>query len=234
MGSKIIKIRVNESPTSDENAVCIFNHEFASNFLPTPEVLPTIIDNGMPCAAVLSLLNCTEHDIITALKSCSSSSNSPDYISYRTLKHVALRFTIYPLKVICQHSFNDGVHPARWKQATVIPLYKGHGDSASVESYRLISFCTCLGKIVVKVICAQLTSFLTVNKLLHSSQHGFVSSKSILTNLLSIDCHLANIMISGHPYDIASFDFKKTFDKSSHFRIVEAASEMDVEGRTLE
>ena len=40
-------------------------------------------------------------------------------------------------------------------------------------------------------------------------------------------------MISGHPYDIASFDFKKAFDKAPHFRIVEAALEMGVESRAL-
>ena len=40
-------------------------------------------------------------------------------------------------------------------------------------------------------------------------------------------------MISGHPYDIASFDFKKAFDKAPHFRIIEAASEMGVESRIL-
>ena len=107
-------MRVNESPISDEDAVCILNHEFASNSSPTSDVLPTIIDNGMLCAAALSQFNCTEHDIITAMKSCSSSSSSPDNISYHSLKHVA-RFIIYPLKVICQHYFNDGVSSARWK-----------------------------------------------------------------------------------------------------------------------
>ena len=156
------KIRVNESPLSGKDAVCIFNHEFASNFSPKSDVLPTIVDNGMPCASVLFLFNCTEHFIITAPKSYSSSSSSPDNISYRTLQRVA-RFIIYPLKVFCQHSFNDGIFPARWKQTTVIPLYKGHGNCAPVEFYRPISLCACLGKIVEKDICAQLTSFLIVS-----------------------------------------------------------------------
>ena len=40
-------------------------------------------------------------------------------------------------------------------------------------------------------------------------------------------------MISGYPYDTASFDFEKAFDKTPHFRIVEAASELGVEGRAL-
>ena len=40
-------------------------------------------------------------------------------------------------------------------------------------------------------------------------------------------------MISGHLNDIASFDFKKAFNKAPHFRIVEATSEMGFEGRTL-
>ena len=121
-----------------------------NKFPPTLDVLPVIIDKGMPCSAVLSLFNCTEHNILTALKSCSSSGSSPDNISYRTLKYIA-RFIIYPLKVVFQHSFNDSIFPARWKQATVIQLYKGHSDRASVESYRPISLCACLGKIIEKV-----------------------------------------------------------------------------------
>ena len=101
--ARYIKIRVNESLLSDEDVVYIFNHEFESNFSPTSDVLLTVIDHGMPCAAVLSQFNCTEHDIITALKNCLSSSSSPGNMRYRILKHVA-RFIIYPLEIVCQHS----------------------------------------------------------------------------------------------------------------------------------
>ena len=40
-------------------------------------------------------------------------------------------------------------------------------------------------------------------------------------------------MICGHLNNIASFDFKKAFNKAPHLRIVEAASEMGGEGRAL-
>jgi exonuclease III len=224
-----IQINVNGVAVSDNVAANTFSQYFATHFSQSKQL------SNYPesrCDITLQHFNCTENDIILALKSCSTSNCSIDGISYRILKSVA-QHIIYPLKVICQHSFNDGLFPSMWKQATISPLYKGQGDRASVDSYRPISICSCLGKIVEKVACSQLSLYIHSNNLLLGSQHGFVPGKSTLTNLLEFDHHIANALTSGHPYDIVSFDLKKAFDKAPHHRIAEALAEIGICSRAL-
>ena len=226
-----VQVTVNGDTASDSVAAEAFSREFTANFS-TAAAQPAAIDEISQLPSTLSQFNCTEGDIIAALKSCSSSNSSPDGISYRIIKSVA-RYILYPLKVISQHSFHDSVFPSIWKQAVVIPVYKGRDDRAAVQSYRPISLCNCLSKVLKKIVCSQLTSYLSVNNLLHGSQHGFVAGKSTLTNLLTTDRLIADAVAAGHPYDIVSFDFRKAFDKAPHHRIIESAFRMGICGQAL-
>ena len=76
--------------------------------------------------------------------------------------------------------------------------------------------CSNIGKIVEKIFIKQLTLFLEYNHILHQSQHGFIHGRSTLTNLLSFDNRIVDILSKGHPHDIITIDFKKAFDKASH------------------
>ena len=44
-----------------------------------------------------------------------------------------------PLNIIFQHLLYEETFPLAWKQAIVIPLYKGRGDQTMLSSYRAIS-----------------------------------------------------------------------------------------------
>ena len=43
-------------------------------------------------------------------------------------------------------------------------------------------------------------------------------------NFLEFDQHIVKTIIDEHPYDIVCFDFKRAFDKVSHYRILQAVS----------
>ena len=47
---------------------------------------------------------------------------------------------------------------------------------------------------------------------------------SCLMNFLEFDQHIVKTIIDEHPYDIVCFDFKRAFDKVSHYRILQAVS----------
>ena len=173
--------------------------------------------------ATLASFNCNKSDILVLLRSCPCSDTSIDGISFKVLKAIAGHI-IYPLKVIFQHSFHNGVFPPVWKKAVITPLYKGKGDRSALDSYRPISICSCLGKIFERVACSQLTAFLSVNQVNKGSQHDFTSDRSCLTNLLEFDQHIVKAIIDEHPYDIVCFDFKKAFDKIPHYCILQAVS----------
>jgi hypothetical protein len=145
-----------------------------------------------------------------------------------------LQPTLYALLTSCfQHCFYDGVFPQVWKHATILPLCKGRGNRSKPDSYRPISLCSSLGKLLEKVAHKQLVSFLNSNDRLHPSQHGFTKGKSTLTNLLQCDSHIAECLAKRHPFDIVTFDFCKAFDKASHRSVIEAAVDLGLHGKAL-
>jgi len=54
------------------------------------------------------------------------------------------------------------------------------------------------------------------HSLIKSSQHGFVSNKSCLTNLLVFVEEVTNYIDRGHSLDVIYLDFQKAFDKVPH------------------
>jgi hypothetical protein len=78
-----------------------------------------------------------------------------------------------------------------------------------------------------KVVNSQLTKYLNDNDCLCQAQHGFITGRSTLTNLLQCDKYISECLIACNPFDIISFDFCKAFDKVPHQCVLNAASELD-------
>ena len=62
--------------------------------------------------------------------------------------------------------------------------------------------------------------FLIKHKLINSSQHGFLKSKSCLTNLLCFFEEITKWVDGGSPVDIIYLDFQKASDKVPHQRLI--------------
>ena len=48
------------------------------------------------------------------------------------------------------------------------------------------------------------------------------------------DSFITNATSVGHPFDIVSFDFKKAFDKTPHEYVIQAASNIGINGKALD
>ena len=127
---------------------------------------------------------------------------------------------IEPLVIIFQQSLQSGKFPTLWKEAKILPLYKGKGDSMCAGSYRPISLCSCLCKMLERLVKEQLLTHLSKNHPLSGSQHGFVCGRSTTTNVLSCDALIAEFKIKKVPYDIIALDLKKAFDKVPHDKLL--------------
>ena len=62
--------------------------------------------------------------------------------------------------------------------------------------------------------------FLIKHKLRNPSQHGFLKSKSCLTNWLCFFEEITKWVDEGSPVDIIYLDFLKAFDKVPHQRLI--------------
>ena len=133
-----------------------FNSEFSSNF--TRLTKKTVTEAQLQSSSLLHI-NCTETDIMAALKSCGSSNSSLDEVSFKLLKEVAKNI-IRTMLIVCQQSFFTDTFLAVFKHAVIMSIYKGRGDRASLESYCSVSLCLCLGTVLEKIACLQFTSFL--------------------------------------------------------------------------
>ena len=70
-------------------------------------------------------------------------------------------------------------------------------------------------------------------KILYKNQHGFRSSMSCLTNLLTALNDWTNMQDKNHPFDILYFDFEKAFDTVPHRRLLYKLHQTGVEGNIL-
>ena len=106
----------------------------------------------------------------------------PDGIHGCVLKHCSI--SLYrPLSIIFKLSYNTGTIPTDWKSANIVPIYK-KGDKAVVSNYRPISLICLTAKIMERII--QDESLTKTQESMSSEQHGFLSSRSCNSNLISL------------------------------------------------
>ena len=120
--------------------------------------------------------------------------------------------------------------PKVWKQATVSALYKS-GSKKEPLNYRPVSLTCIICKVYEQLVRSSLVEFL--DEKITPYQHGFVKSKSCLTNLLeTVDC-IIELLESGAPVDLIYFDFSKAFDRVPHSRLLYKLETLGVKGKLL-
>ena len=77
----------------------------------------------------------------------------------------------------------EGAVPSIWKKANVCPIFK-KGSKTDPGNYRPVSLTCVVDKVMESVLKDAIVKHLTENKLIRDSQHGFMSGRSCLTNLL--------------------------------------------------
>ena len=87
-----------------------------------------------------------------------------------------------PLAHVFNISLQEGIVPLEWKEANIIPLFKKGSRNKSIN-YRPVSLTSVICKLLESIIGDHIMDFLIKHKLINSSQHGFLKSKSCLTNL---------------------------------------------------
>lgn len=143
-----------------------------------------------------------------------TSSHGSDGIPLRYIKD-SLPVIITYLTYILNTSIATGIVPRDWKHSVVVPVFKS-GNQYEPQNYRPISLLPVVSKILEKVIASQLTQHLESNNLLSSTQHGFRSSLSTDTALLTLSNTLYTNMDKKKVSLITVCDLSKAFDSVSH------------------
>ena len=88
-------------------------------------------------------------------------------------------------------------------------------------------------KVLERIINSAVVKHLEANNVLHSSQHGFCSGRSVDTNLLESYDHITKLLDIGVPADMILLDFSKAFDKVCHNRLAIKLCTVKLEEKSL-
>ena len=125
-----------------------------------------------------------------------------------------------PLTMLFNNIMKSGQVPADWKDANVVPVFKG-GCRSGATNYRPVSLTSQLSKVFETIVRDQVVEFLEGNKLIRDSQHGFRKGSSCLTNTLLFLDKVLHSVDEGHDVDGVFLDLAKAFDKVPHKRLLE-------------
>ena len=148
-----------------------------------------------------------------------SSSCGPDGIHPSVLKYSADALAI-PLTVIFNLSYTTSCLPSQWLTAHVTPIYKHSGTRLSTENYRPISLTSIVCKIFESILKDEIMIHLLSNKLINSSQHGFLPRRSCQSVLLEIISDWTSALNNKDNIDCTFIDFKNAFDLISHCKLL--------------
>ena len=83
-----------------------------------------------------------------------------------------------------------------------------------------------MGKLLEGILRDRIYRHLETQGLIRDSQHGFVSGKSCLTNLIEFFEGATKKVDEGSAVDVVNMDFSKAFDKVPHGRLLHKGSRM--------
>ena len=137
-----------------------------------------------------------------------------------------------PLTLIFTKSLNESKLPEDWKRANITAIYK-KGARNEASNYRPVSLTSVVCKILEAIIKEKLTRFLQDKQWIVNEQHGFVSGRSCLTNLLETLEKWTEYLDAGHSLDVVYLDHRKAFDTIPHKRLLTKVSQAGVSGKVL-
>ena len=168
---------------------------------------------GQPDTPVFNLADfpITEAEILNVTMDLQSKkSEDLDGLSTNFVKQI-ISLILAPLSFVFNLSISLGQIPTQIKTAKVIPVFKS-GDPLCMDNYRPISLLSVFSKILEKIVCNRLTSFLETNNLINSNQFGFRKKHSTFHPII----HLLNNVTTAsnsNKYSTAIFcDLHKAFD----------------------
>ena len=218
---------------SDKGVADTLNKYFSSVFtheginMPTPQMLFHGRDEDK-----LALIKVTQDEVEKMLANINENkSPGPDKIYPYILKTLAHELS-EPICMIFNKSVTEGQVPCEWKDANVTPIFK-KGNRQEPCNYRPISLTSVICKCLETIIKRRIIDHVNKNKLLNKSQHGFLESRSCLTNLLEFLEDVTSMIDDGDPVDVVYLDFQKAFDKVSHRRLLAKLTAHGIDGNVL-
>jgi hypothetical protein len=105
-------------------------------------------------------------------------------------------------------SLHTGIIPKEWKLANVVPVYE-KGNKEHSENYRPIFLLSIVSKAFERCVLNNIKNDLY--NMVMSNQHGFLTGKSCVTNLMEVLAYFGSVLDGGDQEDALYLDMSKAF-----------------------
>jgi len=236
------------SPLSDSKGVLVtddfeksnlLNSHFSSIFTTDDGNLPLCSSN---VTSSLGYVNFDADRVCETLRNLPNKlSRTPDNIPAFLLKKLALHCSknycanciCKPLSRIFRVSFFSGNLPKKWLTADVVPLYK-KADPLCPNNYRPLSMTSISCKVMEQIIRKDIMDYMRNNDLLCDEQHGFISRRSVSTQLLKSVEKWTQLICNQECFDVVYTDFSKAFDSVSHPKLKHKLQNLGIKSYLLD
>ena len=138
-----------------------------------------------------------------------------------------------PLSLLFNSFFSTKDIPSSWKKAIITPIYK-KGPSSDPANYRPVSLTSVFGKLMERVVASEMLHYLLENRLLSADQHGSLSKRSTLTNLLESVSDWSISIENKFQNQVAYIDFSRAFYSVSHQKLLHKLKSYGFDGLLLQ
>ncbi|CAL4063640.1 unnamed protein product, partial [Meganyctiphanes norvegica] len=160
----------------------------------------------------------------------SNSAPGPDHFPVFLLQQCAEELS-EPLYLIWRHSLDTCDIAPLLKEAIICPIQKANSQHCHPKSYRPVSLTSHLIKIFERIVRAAIVKHLEDNDLLPRNQHGFISGRSTLSQLLQQIERMIRAWEEGKATDTIYLDFAKAFDKVDHNILCHKIKRLGITGK---
>lgn len=151
----------------------------------------------------------------------------PDLLAPLLFKRCA-DVLVHPLSFVFNQCLQTGVFPVIWKISHVVPIFK-KGNRNAVENHRGVAIQSFVPKLLESELNEALMNHVAGGVVSH--QHGFISGRSTVTNLLEFNYKVKMNMEAGGQMDTFYLDFSKAFDRVPHGILSSVIEAFGVTGR---
>ncbi len=133
------------------------------------------------------------------------------------------------MSVICDLAWRQGEIPDEWKNAVIVPLYKGKGNKDECTNYRGISLLSVPGKLYGRILTERLMQVTEIK--VSDEQGGFRKGKSCVDQIFAIKM-LIEAYLGMHRKLYAAFmDLEKEHDRVDRKTLWNVLKIYGVDGR---